>query len=210
LADKLVHFYHVYADGEWHVPVHEHFAGLKRSKFPGRVFVGVVGTDENAEAVEKYIVKYWDWRFRAHVRAYTGYEQVTLDALYSWVQGEDDSTKVLYAHTKGAMNQSYQQDKWRTAMTSKLIRGWESCVSLLDSADAVGLHWVTPELATSLGHEGLKGPIFSGNFWWANAGYLKTLPPLSYESRVEAELWLAKGSPVFVDLKPGFPSYPCS
>ena len=209
MADKLVHFYHVGADGAWQVPVHEHLAALRRSQFPGRVYVGVVGTEENREAVEKVIVKYWDWRFAPYVFANTGHEQVTLDALHAWAQNEDDRTKVMYAHTKGAFNQSFQQDNWRVAMTKAVVRNWETCVPLLDKADAVGIHWVTHEVAASVGYE-VEGPFFGGNFWWANAGYLKRLPPPCHDSRYEAELWLGRGSPVIEDLKPGFPGYPNS
>jgi hypothetical protein len=209
MTDKLVHFYHIGADGDWQVPVHEHFAALRTSKFPGRVRVGIVGSNDNITKVEKYLVKYWDWRFTADVTADTGFEQVTLEVLRSWVQNEDPSTKVLYAHSKGAFNQSFQQDNWREAMTTKLVREWETCVPLLDTSDVVGIHWVTPALAASIGHE-VGSPFFGGNFWWANAGYLKNLPPLGYSSRWDAEAWIGLGDPKITDRKPGFPSYPTS
>lgn len=207
MTDKLINFYHVGADGDWQVPVYEHFAALRKSKFPGRVFVGVVGTAANREAVEKYIVKYWSWQSKPHVFAEAGYEQVTLDALYYWVQDKDPDTRVLYAHTKGAFNQSFQQDNWRQAMTDGVVRDWESCVPLLETADVVGMHWVTHEIAAEVGCE-IQGPFFGGNFWWANAGFLKKLPPPGHASRYDAELWIGRGNPVIADIKPGFPGYP--
>lgn len=204
---KLAHWYHIHADGHWQVPVHEHFAALRASKFPGYVYVGVVGTEANAEAVEKYIKKYWDWRYSAYTRASSGFEQLTLGALYSWVQDEPDDTRVLYAHTKGAFNQSPQNDDWRVAMTGAVVRNWETCSAHLDSADAAGIHWVTKELAEREGWPGISSPFFGGNFWWANVGYLKKLPKLEYGDRFDAERWIGLGNPEIMDLKPGLPEY---
>jgi hypothetical protein len=50
--------------------------------------------------------------------------------------------------------------------------------------------------------------IFAGNFWWANAGYIASLPPLEVSlkeaDRGEAETWLGRGKPKVYDLSPGF------
>jgi hypothetical protein len=50
--------------------------------------------------------------------------------------------------------------------------------------------------------------MFGGNFWWANANYLRTLPPLRYKDRFDAETWIGLGNPLVHDLLPGWPSIP--
>ena len=43
---------------------------------------------------------------------------------------------------------------------------------------------------------------YSGNFWWANSNYLRTLPLLSVENpeRMAPEFWLFKNNHIFYNL----------
>jgi hypothetical protein len=45
-------------------------------------------------------------------------------------------------------------------------------------------------------------PHYSGNFWWANTNYLRSLPLLSVENpeRMAPEFWLFKNNPIFYNL----------
>jgi hypothetical protein len=90
------------------------------------------------------------------------------------------------------------------------VTNWKKCVADLDAgAEAVGCHWM----------QGLPGNqnIFAGNFWWAKASYLRTLPSIfereriqksgikHVDSRYEAEVWLGFGPrlPIVKDYHPG-------
>jgi hypothetical protein len=80
-----------------------------------------------------------------------------------------DNDKVLYLHVKGAGREGIQDQVnasfWRRYMEYFVIERWEDCIRVLDVCDACGgdINW----------H---PWPHFSGNMWWANAGYLRTLP----------------------------------
>lgn len=135
------------------------------------------------------------------------YEFPTLDILQRSANGP-----TLYFHTKGASHGQPQwetreqfwksvgipdqatlrknEDQWRKYMTYYVIRQYERCLSSLESNDACGVSWM--------------GDHFGGNFWWANADYLKELQrpsDLKKEAdalgmeRASAEKWIGSGSP---------------
>lgn len=201
---RTAHFYHVWADGHWKVPVHEHLRALRDSRYNGSVHVGLVGTPENRDEAERYVSKFWspsaDWCASAD----TGYEQVTLTALHAYVHRGDAAPYVLYAHTKGAYEESVSRDLWREAMTGPLVCHWDEVVPRLESCDAAGLYWLTAE---EFPGRGITTPFFGGNFWWAASAYLRTLPAPEVTSRFDAEAWIGLGSPRVLDLKPGWPPY---
>lgn len=192
------HYYHLYADGRWRIPVDEHIAALLTIDEPIVVTVGLVGAPESRaaarEALRELPVLRW-------VEVDSGFEQVTLDVLREdLADGHDDS--ILYAHTKSASAPTQINLAWRSSMSRRVVRGWRHCLSHLDEVDAVGCHWLTPQQFPTL----VTSPFFGGNFWWATARYLRTLPPVSRESRWHAESWVGLGDPVVHDLLPGWPA----
>jgi hypothetical protein len=112
----------------------------------------------------------------------TGYEQVTLRRLREWAATADPLTPVLYAHTKGAHNLSPVTATHREFMTSGTVGRWREAVAALDDHDAAGCFWEP--------HAPL--PHFTGNFWWARAGYLAGLPEVPDTDRYAAELWVGQ------------------
>jgi hypothetical protein len=183
-----VHYYHLFAGGNWQAIANAHFDAIDEAGFPGEVRVGLVG----------------DWRDRWVARdmvtargasvcaeADFGFEQVTLRVLGAEVQAMEAAAPVLYAHTKGAHHNWETQKPWREEMTDRLLRAWPARVADLRECDTTGVWWLTPEALPSC----VATPYYAGNFWWATAGYLKTLPPVSYASRGEAEAWLGRGNP---------------
>jgi len=92
---------------------------------------------------------------------------------------------------------------WRELMTTHVVGGWRECVALLDDHDAAGCYWATPQMYPGF----VVTPMFCGNFWWADAGYLARLPPVSRESRFHAEGWVGLGDPVVADVHPGWPTW---
>lgn len=204
---ELAHFYHIWADGLWQVPAHEHFRALRDSDFAGSVHVGITGTPRNRAAAEVYIAKFWSWNYDLCASANAGFEQVTLNALRDYVHREDAAPYILYAHTKSAHVMSVENCRWREAMTQQLVRRWSDCVPLLEENDAVGLHWLTAQEFPGITANDTPFPFFGGNFWWATTRYLRTLPKLGTAGRHDAEAWIGLGGPKVRDLKPGWPSY---
>jgi hypothetical protein len=168
--------------------------------------VGLVGDDRDRDAARQRITMLctsWDLPQPVNwVEADDGWEQVTLDQVYKDVQEIPGEYAVLYAHTKGAHGDTDGNAAWRRSMTRHVVHGWEECVAHLDTVQAVGCHWISND------HVPENPPFFGGNFWWARASYLRTLPPPDNESRWHAELWVGQGHPVVWDFKPGWPDYP--
>ena len=131
-------------------------------------------------------------------------ENRTILMLEKWLPGHED-WYVLYFHAK---NSSHLTDTgvglpWRACMTRHCISNWRTCVAALDQGyDVASAHYMFPP-ATPPGQH-----IMAGNFWWAKASFLATLPSImnrdrirlsgidASESRFEAEVWIGNGSRV--------------
>lgn len=183
------HFYHAWTGGDWQDIVTEHQQCLKDSGFEGEVLVNEVAR---------------------------GFEDVTLNLLREFCLDAAPETPVLYAHAKGSFRKVHLRNKitqevyepdistyWRQGMDDRLVRCWRARVKDLETYDLVGCHWIEPPEA--------ERSYFAGNFWWARAGYIATLPPLPEldgTNRWEAEGWVARGHPRVKALSEGFVSIP--
>lgn len=131
-------------------------------------------------------------------------ENLTLAALENWLPSHPDYY-VLYFHSKGATRETESEYgkfiiQWRRCLMRHCVSEWRHCVALLDQGfDAVGAHWMPG--AGPLHNQN----IFAGNFWWAKASFLATLPSIykrdrikesgikALESRYESEVWIGNG-----------------
>jgi hypothetical protein len=74
-------------------------------------------------------------------------------------------------------------------MERHCIHDWRKCVAaLVSGADAAGAHWLTPEKYPGY----VKSPFFGGNFWWAKASFLLTLPPIKSNADCRDDFYLAE------------------
>lgn len=139
-------------------------------------------------------------------------ENLTIVEIEKWVKAHPDYY-VLYFHSKGATKPSNSPGptQCRLCMMRACVKNWYQCVRDLDAgSDSVGCHWL-PGMA-----DGTQN-IWAGNFWWAKASYLRTLPSIferarikesgigAIESRYEAEVWIGNGPrlPKVKDYHPG-------
>jgi hypothetical protein len=149
-------------------------------------------------------------------------ENLTLVELEKWLPGHED-WYVLYFHAKTATHLPGHNDgpfgpHWLHCMMKRCVHQWPACVELLSHGqDAVGCHWMTNMGPDKDQH------IFGGNFWWARADFLLTLPSLferhqiktkgigALESRFEAEVWIGNGPrlPRVKDLEPNHRMWQC-
>lgn len=189
-------YFHVYADGAWVQPTQEFLDALATITEPFALTVGVVGEEHNRARVRLAFPNAAAW-----VEADGGWEQVTLTKL--WMDARNHDDPILYAHTKGAANQGPINHAWRTSMIRHVVRGWGNCLDRLATVDAVGCHWLTRERYPRY----ILVPIFGGNFWWATARFIRTLPPLERNTRWDAEGWIGLGDPTTYDLISGWPSF---
>lgn len=186
----IAHFYHVWADGDWAEPAAEHAAAMTASSLrPGVTAVGLIGSPARRRQAR---LRFSTWpgpvRF---IEADSGFEQVTLRALHAWALVADPDTPVLYAHTKGAYHVSPVTAAHRKFMTAGVVGRWHDAVAALADHQVAGCFWDVP--AVPYQH-------FTGNFWWARAGYLAGLPPVPDDDRFAAERWLGMGAPSAFEL----------
>lgn len=206
------HYYHVYASGAWSEPVREHFEALGRAEFEGGITVGLVGYQEDRDMARAMIgshIRTWGMKEPdVWLEAQEGWEQLTLQQMHVDIHATPGEYAVLYAHTKGARDNSPWNALWRRSMTSHLVSGWEQSAGFLErnGTDAVGCHWLTPEEHHDPPDYVVESPFFGGNFWVARASYLRRLPPLESQYRHQAEEWVGLCNPVVRDLLPGWPT----
>jgi len=204
---KIYHFYHIYADGKWLIPVLEHFRALRKSKLAknlAQLSIGMAGSLANRQKLARFLKAYcWLFRLDYEIAAedVEGWEQVTLEQLHEFSKTHDGY--VFYAHTKGAANNIKPNPLWRRLMTRYNVQQWETAVQQLKHHKAVGCYWLLPEDLH------VSGYYFGGNFWWAHLSLIRTLDKPSRETRHHAESWLGQNYetnpfPIY-DLHPGFP-----
>ena len=126
-------------------------------------------------------------------------ENATIHMIEKWLPGHQ-GWYVLYFHSKGATKPNNpMSEKWRECMM-RPVNNWRQSVRDLDNGyESVGCHWMTgPRMP-------LGQSIWAGNFWWATADFLLTLPSImdrarvkmsglkALESRFESEVWIGNG-----------------
>lgn len=113
------------------------------------------------------------------------YEYPTLKTIWDDCKN-DNVDQVLYIHTKGVSRHNSKVKDWRNFMQHYCISKWNDCVKELDNHDAVGVNLQYGR------YREMESKWFAGNFWWANASYIKKLPMPSIflKDRLMAEYWL--------------------
>lgn len=132
-------------------------------------------------------------------------ENLTIVEIEKWLKANPGEAFICYTHCKGAThdpNAGYADlaNRWRRCGMRYCVENWQVCVSDLNSGyEAVGPHWMA-----KIGPDNSQS-IFAGNFWWARASFLRTLPSIyererikvsgiaNVESRYEAEVWIGNG-----------------
>lgn len=120
-------------------------------------------------------------------------EVPTLNYLHDWLYGFPNHF-VCYFHMKGLSSpptdpRHHHWKTWRRTMEYAVLWKWTECVKLLRNGyDSVGTMW----------YKAPNGSYWAGNFWWATAQFLKTLPEIKPRGhlgggRYEAEIWIGKG-----------------
>ena len=164
----MVHiYYHIYAIDGVESIINEQLSLIeKHFDFPYILNVGISIANDN-QSIRYIIEKFKNVR---DVR-YCGNEFVTIDLIEIDKQKFGDSDYILYIHTKGASkinNESYSNIKsWRELMNHFNI---EKCKNVFNVFDKTEYN----TYGVLLGNAG-RWKIYSGNFWWSKASYLKTI-----------------------------------
>jgi len=135
--------------------------------------------------------------------AYNPYESIqmgeffTLKKLKDFANTTKDNTRILYCHLRGVTSPGNEHiASWRKYLTDWNINDYRMSLELLRSNDAVGVDLIVKDRWPYADH-------FSGNFWWANSHYIRTLPSIEEISdpkseqkatlRHNGEFWIGMG-----------------
>lgn len=214
----IVGFVHISCMGsQWQVVASELFNAISNSKLCNKsdlIHIGIVGTKENFEYLVNAYNSLSNLQFHSFGEEFNQYEYPTLMLLQDEARKYPES-KMFYCHSKGVSRDT--QDPftkyWRQYMIKEVILDHQKHISSLDFHNVSGNMWS-------------DGTHFSGNFWWANAAHINTLPLLKElqknpeiiwdgfdreeNIRLQCEQWIGKRKGIKVkehgilNMKPGF------
>lgn len=191
---KLHHFYHIYCNENWGQIIPFHIECLKKYGLLDNLTsfkIGLVGKKENRDIV-KHFLDSKNIKFEIVIEEDEGWEQVTMNKLHEFSQTNDGY--VLYAHSKGAVNNNEQNKQWRKSMTWYNVVKWQNAINTLKDCDAVGCHWhdFTQQVSLVLGGPHVGNCWFAGTFWWSKLDLLSQIGLPDISSRYDAEVWIGK------------------
>jgi hypothetical protein len=130
-------------------------------------------------------------------------EADTLNLMLKKANEYEKNTPMLYLHTKGVSHthpvMKRNIDAWVRYLDLYVINKWKECIDGLKNNDVAGGCYI-PDT-----------PHFSGNFWWANSDYLKTLPKLSkfnIDKLNRGEFWICSETYKIYESGPNFTKDP--
>ena len=200
---KIYGFIHIYTVNNWQEIIEEQFLKMNKSGLldkTERIFVGINGGDGQwiNSLDDKVKVLYQFHKPELE-------QSLTLSWLRFFAAVERDA-KIFYIHTKGVTHiNSIPQTDWRHMMEYFVLTKYEVCLQELEKSDIVGTNWHLGRGYMGAHSKKAGGievtPHFSGNFWWSNTKYLRTLPPLfPLISKYSCEFWIGKGRPKVSEL----------
>jgi len=175
-------FWHICGLSNYKKIVTDQFNSIKRSGLLAKVdkiYITYLGSNKNninflLKKSSKIILDKYD-SYVYH------YERLCLHSMHDFAQ--EHNANILYIHAKGVstrfVGNIILQDnirQWREMMEYFLIYKYSDCLELLESNDVLGSCLVNSK-SNDLAIDGEDHAYhFSGNFWWSNTSYIKTLP----------------------------------
>lgn len=187
----MIIFYHIFkCDYRWLPMVIEQMERIDSSGLYhacDKVYIGAIGGGNLSWMKDK-----WPKVEIILDTAVNHYENETLQKMHEICSSLEHNTQCLYLHTKGVTKPNDQHVvDWRKLMEYYLVDGWATCVRALQSGDwdAVGINYQDKVFRH-----------YSGNFWWANSDYIKSLDQIELDKRINAEAWIGTKNGRFKEL----------
>lgn len=157
-------FFHIATMGEYQVIFDELITKIINSKLIDNIDelnIGVANHGGN-------LIQYNHDKIKYHSLINNDFEFPTLQLIEDEINKTDENIKILYLNSLGVTGNSIYKQSWRGYLSYFNIEQWSECIKALDNGyDTCGVDWRTDPV-----------PHYSGNFWWANSSYLKTLPKI--------------------------------
>ena len=134
----------------------------------------VVGNEDLMIPESEKIQVYYDPLSATNLNQSIEYgEFYTLKKLKEFANNCETNTKILYTHLRGVTSPTNTHiPTWRKYLTYHNITKFQDSINELEIYDAVGVDLIDKSVWPYSSH-------FSGNMWWANSDYIKTLPEIS-------------------------------
>lgn len=212
-------FIHTIAKGDWITVLLDMIMDMDHSSFYAQVTlitIGVIGGTESSLNEERKLVKQIrNGRFQKKFKFIQTnqredvWEFSTINYMIEQAKliiSKNSAQHFLYMHTKGVNTRtgaSLPKWYWRKWMTAWLIKYHELNRVILDhgydvlGSNPLNLYFRHLSTRVNLNHSW----HYSGNFWWATAKYISTLPLLNFDhaisdyERIKAELLVLSKAP---------------
>ena len=202
--DKIAVFYHLYQANNWQKLFEEQMNSLVSSGIYEKcdfIHIGINGDQELPFVLDKMKVEYNENKIL---------EANTLQRLWEF-SNSNPEYKVLYFHSKGVTHAednylTINTNSWRKYLEYYVIDEWKTCVEDLNFYDCAGAEWIDESKLWDSDLNDYRYGIdlhYAGNFWWANAEYLKNLD-LNYIyndekgwARWRSEFWIGTKNPKY-------------
>jgi hypothetical protein len=178
---KIIIYYHVAGFGLYESIFQEQISLLKSSGLYDKceeIRISFLGKEG---ALDRYIEdKLKIVYFSENIKEF---EIPTINKLFLDSTQMDEEYYILYIHTKGCSNLKGVKGQyyWRQMMNYWMITRHEDCLTALDgNFSTCGINSMPR-----------KNPNhYSGNFWWANSGYIKKLSAVKNNKFTAPEYWV--------------------
>lgn len=181
-------FIHACTLGTWDEILEHQLARIKKSGLYDAcrtLNIGVLGTGD----IKPFMTRYPKINVLFQHSKVKQYERPTLNALHKFCGGQLNPTQVLYLHTKGVtQGGNLNVSDWSNYMEYFAIDRWQDCVTALQTHDVCGVNWIESTDPHVPNH-------FSGNFWWATARYVSSLPRYIGLGYWDPEFWIGQNGP---------------
>jgi len=200
-------FSHNYINYNWFEIVEEQLSKLVNSGLydnATEIYYGAYAHDKYQLFKFIDLVKSWDNKnkIKIVIHPINDGEKQTMILLQEIIKSYPNAY-VLYYHTKGITSLlnhvndvsgvKYENiESWRHVLEYFDIELWQDCIKALDEVDICGALYVSN--GTPFNN------FFSGNFWWGNSSYLKTLPDMKpRDNRMGCELWVGENPHTWIN-----------
>lgn len=171
--EPIFGFYHICTINRWQSIVESQVKIIAESGLYDKtkqIFVTITGPNhQDVVLPDKYKIVH-------QAEDKTKFERLALNYMLNFCKSLVLPAKIWYIHSKGVkfdLSDTVQYNPvlaWRQYMEYFVIEQHSRCIEALTTHNACGVNL-----------RGWPSMHFSGNFWWANSDYIKTLKPLSLE-----------------------------
>lgn len=198
---KIAIFYHLYQVNNWRNILDEQINKVCSSSLYSAIDLFHIGINGNED------LPYSLPKIKTKQNNLQNSEADTLYSLWEYATSNPEA-KILYFYNKGVTHfnhdaRFYNTNSWRLYLEYFNIIKWKECIHKLKLYDTVGTEFVTESNYWDSKHNWRQESNwhYSGNFWWANASYVKNLDPYYVYSDAEnnirnrCEFWLGTNKP---------------